>query len=106
MCCSLSPIAVAALVLYFLVLTRAFDREQVVGWLPVGSYRKNKQPANATETKAENKGRSEAGWCYVKVSMNGAPYLRKVSQRYTSCWRFGRSTSWCSHNIYVICLVC
>uniref|UniRef100_A0A453I4V8 Auxin-responsive protein n=1 Tax=Aegilops tauschii subsp. strangulata TaxID=200361 RepID=A0A453I4V8_AEGTS len=81
-------------------------REQVVGWLPVGSYRKNKQPANATETKAENKGRSEAGWCYVKVSMNGAPYLRKVSQRYTSCWRFGRSTSWCSHNIYVICLVC
>uniref|UniRef100_A0A453I585 Auxin-responsive protein n=1 Tax=Aegilops tauschii subsp. strangulata TaxID=200361 RepID=A0A453I585_AEGTS len=53
-------------------------REQVVGWLPVGSYRKNKQPANATETKAENKGRSEAGWCYVKVSMNGAPYLRKV----------------------------
>uniref|UniRef100_A0A453I4S1 Auxin-responsive protein n=1 Tax=Aegilops tauschii subsp. strangulata TaxID=200361 RepID=A0A453I4S1_AEGTS len=56
----------------------ALCREQVVGWLPVGSYRKNKQPANATETKAENKGRSEAGWCYVKVSMNGAPYLRKV----------------------------
>ena len=56
----------------------ALYREQVVGWPPIGSYRKSKLAANAIKTKVENKGRSEAGCCYVKVSMNGDPYLRKV----------------------------
>jgi auxin-responsive protein IAA len=34
--------------------------------------------ANATKAKVEDEGRSETGCCYVKVSMDGAPYLRKV----------------------------
>ncbi|KAI5008211.1 hypothetical protein ZWY2020_009259, partial [Hordeum vulgare] len=53
-------------------------KAQVVGWPPVRSYRKNTLAANATKTKAENQGRSEAGCCYVKVSMDEAPYLRKL----------------------------
>ncbi|TVU00561.1 hypothetical protein EJB05_36546 [Eragrostis curvula] len=55
-------------------------KAQVVGWPPVRSYRKNTlaATANATKAKAEDDGRSETGCCYVKVSMDGAPYLRKV----------------------------
>ncbi|CAD6271242.1 unnamed protein product [Miscanthus lutarioriparius] len=53
-------------------------KAQVVGWPPVRSYRKNTLAASATKTKGEDEGRSEAGCCYVKVSMDGAPYLRKV----------------------------
>ncbi|XP_066342243.1 auxin-responsive protein IAA19-like [Miscanthus floridulus] len=54
------------------------SRAQVVGWPPVRSYRKNTLAASATKTKGGDEGRSEAGCCYVKVSMDGAPYLRKV----------------------------
>lgn len=47
-----------------------FDgRAQIVGWPPVRSYRKNCLPAKKTE--------AETG-IYVKVSMDGAPYLRKI----------------------------
>ncbi|CAL5096215.1 unnamed protein product [Urochloa decumbens] len=53
-------------------------KAQVVGWPPVRSYRKNTLAASATKTKVDDEGRSEAGCCYVKVSMDGAPYLRKV----------------------------
>ncbi|CAN6336832.1 unnamed protein product [Urochloa humidicola] len=53
-------------------------KAQVVGWPPVRNYRKNTLAASATKTKGEDEGRSEAGCCYVKVSMDGAPYLRKV----------------------------
>ncbi|XP_062180917.1 auxin-responsive protein IAA19-like isoform X2 [Phragmites australis] len=53
-------------------------KAQVVGWPPVRSYRKNMLAASATKTKGEDEGRNEAGCCYVKVSMDGAPYLRKV----------------------------
>lgn len=53
-------------------------KAQVVGWPPVRIYRKNTLAATATKTKGEDEGRSEAGCCYVKVSMDGAPYLRKV----------------------------
>ncbi|GJN15190.1 hypothetical protein PR202_gb02084 [Eleusine coracana subsp. coracana] len=58
-------------------------KAQVVGWPPVRSYRKNTlaATANATKTKVEDEGRSETGCCYVKVSMDGAPYLRKVDLR-------------------------
>uniref|UniRef100_A0A452ZVN0 Auxin-responsive protein n=1 Tax=Aegilops tauschii subsp. strangulata TaxID=200361 RepID=A0A452ZVN0_AEGTS len=80
---------------------------QVVGWPPVRSYRKNTLAANATKTKAENEGRSEAGCCYVKVSMDGAPYLRKVDlktyssydnlslelEKMFSCFITGKSSS-------------
>ncbi|KAL2242464.1 auxin-induced protein 22B [Sesamum indicum] len=44
-------------------------KAQIVGWPPVRSYRKNNLEAKKTET--------ETGM-YVKVSMDGAPYLRKI----------------------------
>jgi hypothetical protein len=57
----------------------ALYRAQVVGWPPVRNYRKNTLAANAaTKIKAEGQAKSEAECCYVKVSMDGAPYLRKV----------------------------
>ncbi|CDO99147.1 unnamed protein product [Coffea canephora] len=44
-------------------------KAQIVGWPPVRSYRKN----SLQQKKAE----AETGF-YVKVSMDGAPYLRKI----------------------------
>ncbi|XP_060215695.1 auxin-induced protein 22D [Lycium barbarum] len=44
-------------------------KAQIVGWPPVRSNRKNNFPQKKTET--------ESGM-YVKVSMDGAPYLRKI----------------------------
>lgn len=45
-------------------------KAQVVGWPPVRSYRKNIFQSKKTE--------AEASGVYVKVSMDGAPYLRKI----------------------------
>ncbi|KAB2067578.1 hypothetical protein E1A91_A09G242000v1 [Gossypium mustelinum] len=47
------------------------SKAQIVGWPPVQSYRKN----NFQQAK---KSESECGGIYVKVSMDGAPYLRKI----------------------------
>ena len=47
-----------------------YDRAQVVGWPPIRSYRKNSFQPKKIEA-------DDAGM-YVKVSMDGAPYLRKV----------------------------
>ncbi|QCE06300.1 auxin-induced protein 22D [Vigna unguiculata] len=46
-------------------------KAQVVGWPPIRSYRKN----NVQQKKEEE---SEGNGMYVKVSMAGAPYLRKI----------------------------
>ncbi|CAM8927494.1 hypothetical protein QQ045_023317 [Rhodiola kirilowii] len=46
------------------------SKAQVVGWPPIRSYRKN----NLQVKKSER----ESGGMYVKVSMDGAPYLRKI----------------------------
>nr|AVQ94620.1 Aux/IAA2 [Carya cathayensis] len=46
------------------------SKAQVVGWPPVRSYRKNCFQAKTME--------AEAAGLYVKVSMDGAPYLRKI----------------------------
>ncbi|XP_048532207.1 auxin-responsive protein IAA14-like [Triticum urartu] len=58
------------------------SKVQVVGWPPVGAYRKSTfQSASAAK---ESKVAGEAGkrgGLYVKVSMDGAPYLRKVDLR-------------------------
>ncbi|KAL9233233.1 hypothetical protein vseg_008257 [Gypsophila vaccaria] len=52
-------------------------KAQVVGWPPVRSYRKNCVQAIKKE--------EEIGNMYVKVSMDGAPYLRKIDMKlYTS----------------------
>ncbi|KAL3507752.1 hypothetical protein ACH5RR_033134 [Cinchona calisaya] len=45
-------------------------KAQIVGWPPVRSYRKNSFQQKKAET-------AETGF-YVKVSMDGAPYLRKI----------------------------
>jgi len=44
-------------------------RVQVVGWPPIRSFRKNSLQQNKVE---------DGSGMYVKVSMAGAPYLRKI----------------------------
>lgn len=51
-------------------------KAQVVGWPPVRSFRKNIQRSNKKEE--GEKGASTSSAAFVKVSMDGAPYLRKV----------------------------
>ncbi|XP_066309370.1 auxin-responsive protein IAA5-like [Miscanthus floridulus] len=55
-------------------------KAQVVGWPPVRNYRKNTLAASASKSKApaEEAASGCGGPMYVKVSMDGAPYLRKV----------------------------
>ncbi|KAL6647590.1 hypothetical protein ACP70R_015027 [Stipagrostis hirtigluma subsp. patula] len=55
-------------------------KAQVVGWPPVRAYRKNTFQAAAAK-KAEQQQQQSQGGLYVKVSMDGAPYLRKVDLR-------------------------
>ncbi|KAK9182727.1 hypothetical protein WN944_025873 [Citrus x changshan-huyou] len=45
-------------------------KAQVVGWPPIRSYRKN--------SLQQKKNEGEGAGIYVKVSMDGAPYLRKI----------------------------
>ncbi|CAI9118315.1 OLC1v1019873C1 [Oldenlandia corymbosa var. corymbosa] len=45
-------------------------KAQIVGWPPVRSYRKNSFQLKKTE--------AEQSGFFVKVSMDGAPYLRKI----------------------------
>ncbi|KAK9066962.1 hypothetical protein SSX86_014286 [Deinandra increscens subsp. villosa] len=56
------------------------SKAQVVGWPPVRSFRKN---ILATNSKANDEvdGKPGPGALFVKVSMDGAPYLRKVDLR-------------------------
>lgn len=58
-------------------------KAQVVGWPPVRSYRKNmlsvQKTTGGSETeKCEKQSPVNGGASLVKVSMDGAPYLRKV----------------------------
>ncbi|ONM08039.1 pescadillo-related [Zea mays] len=64
----------------YLQVSLAIFRAQVVGWPPVRNYRKNTlAAATASRSKAPTEETaSGAGPMYVKVSMDGAPYLRKV----------------------------
>ncbi|KAK4395228.1 Auxin-responsive protein IAA27 [Sesamum angolense] len=50
---------------------------QVVGWPPIRSFRKNTLATNSPRN-SEVAGKSGSGCLYVKVSMEGAPYLRKI----------------------------
>ncbi|CAM0905535.1 unnamed protein product [Alopecurus aequalis] len=54
-------------------------KAQVVGWPPVRAYRRNTFQAAAAAKKVEQ--------LYVKVSMDGAPYLRKVDLRMYNGYR-------------------
>ncbi|KOM35580.1 auxin-responsive protein IAA14-like [Vigna umbellata] len=59
--------------------TKQPAKAQVVGWPPVRSYRKNMMSQKvSTEDGAEKTTSSTASGAFVKVSMDGAPYLRKV----------------------------
>ncbi|CAH2077620.1 unnamed protein product [Thlaspi arvense] len=69
--------------------TAPASKAQVVGWPPIRSFRKNTMASsqsqkqggdnnnNISETEAETKSGREP-CLYVKVSMEGAPYLRKI----------------------------
>ncbi|XP_027344253.1 auxin-responsive protein IAA27-like isoform X2 [Abrus precatorius] len=54
------------------------SKAQVVGWPPIRSFRKNTMASNLTKNNEEAEGKTGFGCLYVKVSMDGAPYLRKV----------------------------
>ncbi|KAG6468587.1 hypothetical protein ZIOFF_073275 [Zingiber officinale] len=60
------------------VLLGMIVRAQVVGWPPIRSYRKNTMITNPSKVKDDADGIQGQGCLYVKVSMDGAPYLRKV----------------------------
>ncbi|XP_042486719.1 auxin-responsive protein IAA27 [Macadamia integrifolia] len=53
-------------------------KAQVVGWPPIRSFRKNTMATSPAKTGDDAEGKSGSGCLYVKVSMDGAPYLRKV----------------------------
>ncbi|PWA72629.1 PB1 domain, AUX/IAA protein [Artemisia annua] len=54
-------------------------KAQVVGWPPIRSFRKNNMATNLSKNVEAAEGKTGCGGClYVKVSMDGAPYLRKV----------------------------
>ncbi|GKV33519.1 hypothetical protein SLEP1_g42024 [Rubroshorea leprosula] len=52
-------------------------KAQVVGWPPIRSFRKNTL-ATTSKNVDEVDGKAGPGVLFVKVSMDGAPYLRKV----------------------------
>ncbi|XP_022943052.1 auxin-responsive protein IAA1-like [Cucurbita moschata] len=52
------------------------SKAQIVGWPPVQSFRRNSLQGKKTAAAATAAGESTAN--YVKVSMDGAPYLRKI----------------------------
>ncbi|PWA89465.1 Aux/IAA-ARF-dimerization [Artemisia annua] len=58
----------------------AAAKAQVVGWPPVRSFRKNIL-ATSSKNNDEVDGKPGPGALFVKVSMDGAPYLRKVDLR-------------------------
>lgn len=53
------------------------SRAQVVGWPPVRSYRKNMMAQKSNPEEADKK-KVNSSAAFVKVCMDGAPYLRKV----------------------------
>ncbi|KAI3469683.1 hypothetical protein Pfo_026346 [Paulownia fortunei] len=53
-------------------------KAQVVGWPPVRSFRKNIMVHQKSSDEEAEKAACSAAAAFVKVSMDGAPYLRKV----------------------------
>lgn len=50
----------------------------MVGWPPIRSFRKNTMASNLAKNSEEAEAKSGPGCLYVKVSLDGAPYLRKI----------------------------
>ncbi|KAF5802802.1 putative transcription factor interactor and regulator AUX-IAA family [Helianthus annuus] len=61
-------------------------KQQVVGWPPIRSFRKNTMAVSQTKNEEEGDQKMGSGCLYVKVSMDGAPYLRKVDLEIYSCY--------------------
>ncbi|KAK1377620.1 Auxin-responsive protein IAA27 [Heracleum sosnowskyi] len=53
-------------------------KAKVVGWPPIRSFRKNTMAINPPKNDNNVDAKSGSSCIYVKVSMDGAPYLRKV----------------------------
>ncbi|XP_023539610.1 auxin-responsive protein IAA14-like [Cucurbita pepo subsp. pepo] len=53
-------------------------KAQAVGWPPVRSYRKNVMAQKNTSGEGTEKASGSSAAAFVKVCMDGAPYLRKV----------------------------
>lgn len=64
----------------------SFGRAQVVGWPPIKSFRKNSLATTSKNTE-EVDGKAGPGALFIKVSMDGAPYLRKVDLRNYSAYQ-------------------
>ncbi|KAJ0834055.1 putative transcription factor interactor and regulator AUX-IAA family [Helianthus annuus] len=84
------------------------SKAQVVGWPPIRSFRKNTMANNSSKNGDVAEGNSGSGGClFVKVSMDGAPYLRKIDlktyhnyaelskalEKMFSCFTLGHCTS-------------
>ncbi|XVE70456.1 hypothetical protein DITRI_Ditri10aG0073800 [Diplodiscus trichospermus] len=54
------------------------SKAQVVGWPPIRSFRKNTMASHPATKDDDAEAKLGSGCLYVKVSMDGAPYLRKV----------------------------
>lgn len=57
-----------------------------MGWPPIRSFRKASL-ATASKNVEEVDGKAGPGALYVKVSMDGAPYLRKVDLKHYSAYQ-------------------
>ncbi|XP_052478665.1 auxin-responsive protein IAA9 isoform X1 [Gossypium raimondii] len=62
------------------------NRAQVVGWPPIRSFR-TKTLTTSSKNNDEVDGKPGPGTLFVKVSMDGAPYLRKVDLRMYSTYQ-------------------
>ncbi|KAG2692596.1 hypothetical protein I3843_08G058800 [Carya illinoinensis] len=61
-------------------------KAQVVGWPPIRSYRKNSLTITS-KNNDEVDGKVVPGALFIKVSMDGAPYLRKVDLKHYSAYQ-------------------
>nr|AVQ94623.1 Aux/IAA8a [Carya cathayensis] len=61
-------------------------KAQVVGWPPIRSFRKNSL-ASTSKNNEEVDAKSVPGAMFIKVSMDGAPYLRKVDLKNYSAYK-------------------
>ncbi|XP_071737252.1 auxin-responsive protein IAA27-like [Rutidosis leptorrhynchoides] len=64
----------------------AASKAQVVGWPPIRSFRKNSMVVKHTKNEDDPNAEIGSNCIYVKVSMDGAPYLRKVDLKIYSSY--------------------
>ncbi|KAG7026207.1 Auxin-responsive protein IAA14, partial [Cucurbita argyrosperma subsp. argyrosperma] len=62
-------------------------KAQAVGWPPVRSYRKNVMAQKNTSGEGTEKASGGAAVAFVKVCMDGAPYLRKIDLKMYESYR-------------------